>query len=551
MKINQEYLEKHVQANVDNALKEIKKISDPTDIYDEDNDNYTIMVETIASDSRGVYQPDAILPGFEPYVIGLDKKIEDARKETAKERGEEYDIDHPPKLSWDETAIDLVDRAADIIADAMNAHPVVEKAKLSFSFGKMPDVGDYGLIVTMDPAPFKAIRKSKRKGTTSTKKKTNQSDDAKGKKASKELENVKRILYKLQISTPANQQSLEDELKNYINPEDYGVESIQDLLYGDIGAAGRAKLAKQAGVSKAIFDNIAIANIGNESKAKKGTGKKNRALPATEGKILGFSWSNVDGSVVDYNPASKVLGFLQGPEGAGSESLKGCLASDDQETAHVGLMRKAASKTEVDLGQHEQDKSAYLRYVGPTDNPGGPSFIELGSDAFDLYGKHPKHFEVWLTLPGFNEVFSSEDMGNEDALDERIKTYAKKIRDKTSNPGRSQEMVKNKASHKTSAANKARVTVIQTRKYYVVMTDKGMSGWGAAEKKINKIVIGTDDGKLADRIAENARNRKGFKNISIRTTKPYYDESSVFVSYHEPSAETAKEILAGGKRSIY
>jgi len=173
MKINQKYLDEHVQEMLNDALKQFKEWDDPEDIFDENINAYVLMVETLASDDRGIYQPDKILSDLEPYVIGLDKKIEDARKEIAEEEGEEYDEDHPPKISWEESEIvDLVDNASNIISEALNVHPVVKNAKLEFSFGNSEGSGDWGLFASMDPAAFKTLRKSGKQLTGSKGKKT-------------------------------------------------------------------------------------------------------------------------------------------------------------------------------------------------------------------------------------------------------------------------------------------------------------------------------------------------------------------------------------------
>lgn len=69
-----------------------------------------------------------------------------------------------------------------------------------------------------------------------------------------------------------------------------------------------------------------------------------------------------------------------------------------------------------------------------------------------------------------------------------------------------------------------------SNKYYVVMTDKGMSGWGRAEGKINKLVIECDTYEEAEIVEANARARTEMKYINILARKPYYPSSRYFVS---------------------
>lgn len=58
--------------------------------------------------------------------------------------------------------------------------------------------------------------------------------------------------------------------------------------------------------------------------------------------------------------------------------------------------------------------------------------------------------------------------------------------------------------------------------YYVTMTDKFMSGWGAAACKINKLVIECDTYAQAEQIERAAKTRREMKRVGIRTSKPYY-----------------------------
>jgi len=66
--------------------------------------------------------------------------------------------------------------------------------------------------------------------------------------------------------------------------------------------------------------------------------------------------------------------------------------------------------------------------------------------------------------------------------------------------------------------------------YYVTMTDKFMSGWGAAAGKINKLVIECATYAQAEQIERAARTRREMKRVNIRTSKPYYG-AHVLTSY--------------------
>lgn len=64
-----------------------------------------------------------------------------------------------------------------------------------------------------------------------------------------------------------------------------------------------------------------------------------------------------------------------------------------------------------------------------------------------------------------------------------------------------------------------------TKKYYVTMTDKFMSGWGKAEGKINKLIFICDNYDEAETVAQNAENRTDMKYINICSKKPYYNSN--------------------------
>jgi len=72
---------------------------------------------------------------------------------------------------------------------------------------------------------------------------------------------------------------------------------------------------------------------------------------------------------------------------------------------------------------------------------------------------------------------------------------------------------------------------MKQRKYYVVMTDKFMSGWGMAKDKINKLVIECDSWDDALTVKANAKDRAEMKYINIRQAKPYYQSNNYLVSY--------------------
>jgi hypothetical protein len=68
--------------------------------------------------------------------------------------------------------------------------------------------------------------------------------------------------------------------------------------------------------------------------------------------------------------------------------------------------------------------------------------------------------------------------------------------------------------------------------YWVTMTDKGMSGWGMAKGKVNKLVISCNTWDEALVVEANAKARGEMKHVNIRTTKPYYPGQWYFVSRH-------------------
>lgn len=73
---------------------------------------------------------------------------------------------------------------------------------------------------------------------------------------------------------------------------------------------------------------------------------------------------------------------------------------------------------------------------------------------------------------------------------------------------------------------------IPTKRFYVVMTDTFMSGWGKAQGMKNKLVIGTDDYDHAEFLRQAALRRPEMKYVDIRGSKPSYGRN-VLVSYKD------------------
>jgi 16S rRNA U516 pseudouridylate synthase RsuA-like enzyme len=69
--------------------------------------------------------------------------------------------------------------------------------------------------------------------------------------------------------------------------------------------------------------------------------------------------------------------------------------------------------------------------------------------------------------------------------------------------------------------------------YYVTMTDKFLSGWGMADKKIAKYVYECETLAEANIVADNANSRNDQKNVNITTRKPYYNKDRYYVSYKD------------------
>lgn len=65
-------------------------------------------------------------------------------------------------------------------------------------------------------------------------------------------------------------------------------------------------------------------------------------------------------------------------------------------------------------------------------------------------------------------------------------------------------------------------------KYYVVMTDKALSGWGKSSGKINKLILECDSYEQAKIVEANAKSRPDMKYVNITRKKPYYDSRRYF-----------------------
>jgi hypothetical protein len=71
-----------------------------------------------------------------------------------------------------------------------------------------------------------------------------------------------------------------------------------------------------------------------------------------------------------------------------------------------------------------------------------------------------------------------------------------------------------------------------SKKIYVTMTDKFMSGWGNAKNKTNKFIIECDNWEQAEIIQRNAQKRSEMKYINICINKPRY-KSNVLESHRK------------------
>lgn len=67
--------------------------------------------------------------------------------------------------------------------------------------------------------------------------------------------------------------------------------------------------------------------------------------------------------------------------------------------------------------------------------------------------------------------------------------------------------------------------------FYVTMTDNFMSGWGNAQGKTNKLVFECENMKEAKTVESNAHKRDEMTYVSIRSTKPYYDNNRYMTQF--------------------
>lgn len=72
------------------------------------------------------------------------------------------------------------------------------------------------------------------------------------------------------------------------------------------------------------------------------------------------------------------------------------------------------------------------------------------------------------------------------------------------------------------------------KNFFVTMTDEYFSG-AVPEKygEINKFVVGVNTIKQAKHIKKAASEREEMKYVSIRKSKPYYNNSDLVVSYRD------------------
>ena len=72
---------------------------------------------------------------------------------------------------------------------------------------------------------------------------------------------------------------------------------------------------------------------------------------------------------------------------------------------------------------------------------------------------------------------------------------------------------------------------MSNEKYYVTMTDNFMSGWGIADKKLNKLVFECASYSQACIVVDNAECRTDQKYINICKNKPYYNKKYYYTQY--------------------
>lgn len=73
--------------------------------------------------------------------------------------------------------------------------------------------------------------------------------------------------------------------------------------------------------------------------------------------------------------------------------------------------------------------------------------------------------------------------------------------------------------------------------YYVTATDTFMSGWGCAEGKINKVVIGCDTWDEVIAVKRALRERSEMKYIRDIKQTPVYSPSRYLISWYHFDAD--------------
>ncbi len=86
----------------------------------------------------------------------------------------------------------------------------------------------------------------------------------------------------------------------------------------------------------------------------------------------------------------------------------------------------------------------------------------------------------------------------------------------------------------------------RTRKYWVTMTDRFMSGWGMAKGKKNKLVIECDTARQADAIYAAAQQRPEMKYINESYKRPYYNPRTYYVSWKSAIDDMPMWLHKGG-----
>lgn len=70
---------------------------------------------------------------------------------------------------------------------------------------------------------------------------------------------------------------------------------------------------------------------------------------------------------------------------------------------------------------------------------------------------------------------------------------------------------------------------IPDAKWYVVSTDKFMSGWGKADKMQNKLIFPTNSLDEAKNVEHYAKSRDDQIRVNIVSTKPKYDKRTNYI----------------------